>query len=156
MRQWIGSALVQMMACRLFSAKPLSKPMLGFCLLHPQEQSSVKFWSKYKTFHSQKCIWISRLWNGGDFVQGRWVDTKYTPQHGSWDFSLMHCGICGNTLLQLLSYVKRHTDHMASLAVCSGLLLFSDKPLGLPAFVRLAYCLFRKIYVLKHIHMAPL
>ena len=27
MRQWIGSALVQIMACRLFSAKPLSKPM---------------------------------------------------------------------------------------------------------------------------------
>ena len=31
MRQWIGSALVQIMACRLFGAKPLSKPILGFC-----------------------------------------------------------------------------------------------------------------------------
>ena len=29
MRQWTGSALVKRMACRLFSAKPLSKPMLG-------------------------------------------------------------------------------------------------------------------------------
>ena len=29
-RQWIGSPLVQIMACRLFKAKPLSKPMLGF------------------------------------------------------------------------------------------------------------------------------
>ena len=29
MRQWIGSALVQIMACRLFGAKPLSKPMLA-------------------------------------------------------------------------------------------------------------------------------
>ena len=28
MRQWIGSALVQIMACRLFGAKPLSKPIL--------------------------------------------------------------------------------------------------------------------------------
>ena len=28
MRQWIGSALVQIVACRLFGAKPLSKPML--------------------------------------------------------------------------------------------------------------------------------
>ena len=27
MRQWIGSALVQIMACRLFGAKPLSKPI---------------------------------------------------------------------------------------------------------------------------------
>ena len=31
--QWIGSALVQIMACRLFGAKPLSKPMLGYCQL---------------------------------------------------------------------------------------------------------------------------
>ena len=29
MRQCMRSALVQMMACRLFGAKPLSKPMLG-------------------------------------------------------------------------------------------------------------------------------
>ena len=28
--QWTGSALVQIMACRLFGAKPLSKPMLGY------------------------------------------------------------------------------------------------------------------------------
>ena len=33
MRQWIGSALVQIMACRLFGAKPLSKKMLRFCQL---------------------------------------------------------------------------------------------------------------------------
>ena len=31
--QWIASVLVQIMACRLFSAKPLSKPMLGYCQL---------------------------------------------------------------------------------------------------------------------------
>ena len=29
MRQWIGSALVQIMACRLFGAQPLSKQMLN-------------------------------------------------------------------------------------------------------------------------------
>ena len=33
MRHWIGSALLQIMACRLFGAKPLSKLMLGFCQL---------------------------------------------------------------------------------------------------------------------------
>ena len=33
MRQWIGSALVQIMACRLVGAKPLSKLMLGYHLL---------------------------------------------------------------------------------------------------------------------------
>ena len=30
MRQWIGSALVRIMVCRLFGAKPLSKPILGY------------------------------------------------------------------------------------------------------------------------------
>ena len=40
MCQWIGSALVQIMACRLFGAKPLSKPMLGYCQLDPQENFS--------------------------------------------------------------------------------------------------------------------
>ena len=33
MRQWIGSAMFQIMACRLFGAKSLSKPMLGYCQL---------------------------------------------------------------------------------------------------------------------------
>ena len=34
-RQWIGWALVQIMACRLFGAKPLSKPMLRYYQLEP-------------------------------------------------------------------------------------------------------------------------
>ena len=33
MCQWIGSTLVQIMACRLFGAKPLSKPMMVYCQL---------------------------------------------------------------------------------------------------------------------------
>ena len=43
MRQWIGSALVQIMAWRLFSTKPLSKPVLGYCQLDSKEQTAVKF-----------------------------------------------------------------------------------------------------------------
>ena len=35
MPQWTGSTLVQIMACRLFGAKPLSKSMLGYCQLDP-------------------------------------------------------------------------------------------------------------------------
>ena len=31
MRQWNGSALVQVMACRLFGANPLPEPMLPYC-----------------------------------------------------------------------------------------------------------------------------
>ena len=33
MRQWMGSALVQIMACRLFGAKPSPEPMLAYCRL---------------------------------------------------------------------------------------------------------------------------
>ena len=70
MRQWIGLALVQIMACRLFCTKPLSKPVLGYCQLDPLGHISVKFQSKYKYFHSRKCIWKYLLRNGGHFVQG--------------------------------------------------------------------------------------
>ena len=35
MRQWISSAFFLIMACRLFGAKPLSKPMLGYSQLDP-------------------------------------------------------------------------------------------------------------------------
>ena len=58
------------MACRLFGAKPLSEPLLEYCLLDPWEQTSVKFESKYKFTHFLKFIWKSRRWNVGHFVQG--------------------------------------------------------------------------------------
>ena len=35
MCQWIGTALIQIMAWHQFSAKTLSKPMLGYCQLEP-------------------------------------------------------------------------------------------------------------------------
>ena len=35
MPQWIGSALVQIMACRIFGTKLLSKPLMGCCQLDP-------------------------------------------------------------------------------------------------------------------------
>ena len=38
MRQCIGSALIEIMACRLFGTQPLSQPMLGYCQLDPCEQ----------------------------------------------------------------------------------------------------------------------
>ena len=50
MRQWPRSALIQIMACRLFVAKPLSELMLGHCQFGPQEQTLAKFEQKYKLF----------------------------------------------------------------------------------------------------------
>ena len=61
-RQWIESALVHIMACRLSGAKKLSsKAMLGYCQFDPWEQNSVKYQSKYKNFHSRKCFGKYRL-----------------------------------------------------------------------------------------------
>ena len=50
MRRWTGPSLIQVMACRLFGAKPLSEPMLAYCQLDSWEQISVKFKSKFYLF----------------------------------------------------------------------------------------------------------
>ena len=77
-RQWTGSALVQVMACRLFGAKPLPEPMLAYCQLDSWEQISVKFESEFHHFHSRKCIWNCGLskWQpfcpGGDELSVKW------------------------------------------------------------------------------------
>ena len=62
--------LVQIMACRLFGAKPLSEPMQAYCQVEPKEHISVKYYSKFKGFHSRKCTQKCRLRNGGHFVSG--------------------------------------------------------------------------------------
>ena len=43
MRQQTRTSLVQIMAWRLFGAKPLSEPMLEYCYLNPLEQTSMKY-----------------------------------------------------------------------------------------------------------------
>ena len=70
MRLWSGSTLVQIMACRLDGTKPLSEPMLTYYQLDPEEHISMKFYLKFKYFHSSKCIWTCLLRNGDHFVQG--------------------------------------------------------------------------------------
>ena len=90
MHQWIGSALAQIMACRLFGAKPLSKPMLGYCQLDCQEQTSVKMESEFYHFHSRKCIWKCHLpeWRpfcpGGDELSQAMHSLRQLT-HWGWD-----------------------------------------------------------------------
>ena len=57
--QLIGSALVQIMACRLFGAKPLSKPLLGYCQLDPKEQIQWSFNQNTKLFIHENASEIS-------------------------------------------------------------------------------------------------
>ena len=65
MHQQTKPWLVEMMACCLVSTKPLYKPQLAY---HQLEQTSVKFESKFKYFHSRKCISNCHLQNGSQFL----------------------------------------------------------------------------------------
>ena len=44
------------MACYLFGTKPLSEPMLPYCQLDRKEHILVKFYVKFTSFYSRKCI----------------------------------------------------------------------------------------------------
>ena len=70
MRQWTRSALVRVMACRLFGAKPLPEPMLAYCQLDLWEQISVKFELEFYHFLFRKCIWNCRLPKWRPFCPG--------------------------------------------------------------------------------------
>ena len=69
MLQWTGSALVQVLACRLFGAKPLPQPLKLIVNWTLKEQTSVKVESNYNRFHSRKGIWRCRLRNDGHLAQ---------------------------------------------------------------------------------------
>ena len=71
MGQWIGPALVQVMACCQFGAKSWPEPILGYCQLDSWEQMSVHFKSKCYHFHSRKCIWSCYLPNWWPFCPER-------------------------------------------------------------------------------------
>ena len=74
MLQWIVSALVQIMACRLFEAKPLPEPMLAYCQLDSWEQISVKFEFEILSFSFKKMylkIWSDKM--AAILSRGRWV-----------------------------------------------------------------------------------
>ena len=71
MRWWTGLALFQVMTCHLSGTKPLLEPMLQNCQLDTLGQTSVKFESEYKTYHSWKCVSNCCLQNGSHFVRGR-------------------------------------------------------------------------------------
>ena len=71
MCQWSGSALVQVVACCLFSAKPLPEPVLAYCQLDSWEQISLKFEWEFYHFHSWKCIWNGHQPKWQPFCPGR-------------------------------------------------------------------------------------
>ena len=60
MRQWIKSALVQIMACRIFGTKPLSEHIL-FLAIGLLGSNLIEILTKIKNLNSRKCIWKYRL-----------------------------------------------------------------------------------------------
>ena len=69
--QWTGSSLVQVIACRLFGAKPLIEPMLVYCQLDSWGQVSVKYESEFFfSFSLENAFENGVCQNGGHFVQG--------------------------------------------------------------------------------------
>ena len=65
-----GSALVLVMAWRLFGAKPLPKPMLTYCQSDPLQQTNFsEIWIETQNFSFTKTQWKEcRLGNDGHFV----------------------------------------------------------------------------------------
>ena len=70
MRQWTRSALVQVMACRMFGAKPAPEPMLVYCQLDSWQQISVKLELEFYHFHWRKFICNCRLPTWRPFCPG--------------------------------------------------------------------------------------
>ena len=57
LREWTGSTLLQVKACRRVGAKPFPEPTLTLSQLESYEQTLVKFKSNCVYFHSGKFIW---------------------------------------------------------------------------------------------------
>ena len=104
MRQWIGSVLVQIMACRLFRAQSLSKPLLDYSLGNKLKIQNVSFVKMHLKIASAKwqpfcpggrCVHI--IWINSNLVQvsemARYpyrYDITYTTSQHNCDFVFFH------------------------------------------------------------------
>ena len=75
MRRWTGLPLVQLSACRLFGAKPLSEAMVVYCQLDSWEQLSFsEIWIGIVTFSFKKMhLKMSSAKMAAILSRGRWV-----------------------------------------------------------------------------------
>ena len=107
-------ALFQIMACQLFGAKALPKPMMTYCQLNPKEQTSVKFEPKYEVFHSWKRICKDLLRNGWHFVQGGgWVNISIEGCDISMFFLVIVRNGCSTSVCDFHSVTHLSCDKMA-------------------------------------------
>ena len=74
MRQWTGPSLVQVMACRLFCAKPLPEPMMAYCQLDSWEKIS-EIWIGIISISLKKMhLKMSSAKMAAILSKGRWVN----------------------------------------------------------------------------------
>ena len=104
-----ASSLVQIMACRQFSTKPLPEPMLPYCQLNSWEQISVKFELKFYHSHSIKCILKCRLPKWRPFCSGWDELTECFPVHfdnGILSPRLKYSHVAAKC--PIVTYIQRH------------------------------------------------
>ena len=99
----LWQSLGQVMARRLFSAKPLPEPMMPIYQFDPWEQISVKFSSQNDNFHSTKCISKCRLPPVGHVVP---ASVMVQP---SWS---LHHNSCYCVVAQLSSHICGHSHSL--------------------------------------------
>ena len=85
MCQWIGSALVQIIACHLFGTKPLSKPCnVRLLPIGPLGKKVSESLIKIQNFSSWECIWKYSLRTAANLSRGRWIN------EGHWWVMIFH------------------------------------------------------------------
>ena len=106
-RQWTRPSLVQIMACRLFGAKPLSEPMLKYCQLHPKGHIlMIDFF-----------CWRSKVyikWNAFQNVVGKMAAMLLLPQYISGDkahqYNLNNISSCNSPAAYLMVYMSKQAN----------------------------------------------
>ena len=97
MCQWIGSALVQIMACRLFGTRPLSKPILFFVNWTPRNKFQGNFNQNKKLFIHENASGNIACDTVGFSSRGRWVNTRAAKWHAT-PFAVLATHIYPNQL----------------------------------------------------------
>ena len=120
MRQWIWSALIEMMACRLFVAKPLFKPMPTSVNWSLKNKLQWNF-NQNTNFHSQICILRYCLRNGRHFLQGKWVKHFWYTTDSLFIYCRRKNVITGSTSSETWTWWRHQMETFSALlAVCAG------------------------------------
>ena len=115
---WIGSTLVQIMACRPSGAKSLSKPILVYCQLDPWEQLQWNFNQNKKLFIQENAF--AKM--AAIFFRGRWVNTEKEKEF-CWYENFCNCLAPVIFLIWLKSYYckiydRRYLQHQRAGLCC--------------------------------------